>query len=214
MSNSVQIGGTLRRLRTERNLTLLQLADKTSVTAAYISKLENEKVSPSIQTLQKIAEALEVSIIEFFDNDLVHDPCINPPDTWIKKRVKGLKADIRQMIKAAGNKRMQPFYTVIPPKSGPQIHPLHPGEEMIYVIEGRLTLDLNGDVTEMKPDSMAYISGLVPHRWANHHEEACQILWVCSPPHAGLSPACRRPGVDARPSRAVERGVNRLQPYL
>ncbi|MDL2226098.1 XRE family transcriptional regulator [Deltaproteobacteria bacterium OttesenSCG-928-M10] len=182
MANSLQIGSVLKKLRLEKGLTLQQLADMTSVTAAYISKLENEKVSPSIQTLQKIAEALEVSIIEFFENDLINDPCINPPESWTKKLVKGWKADVRQMVKLVGNKKMQPFFTTIPPKGGAHDHYTHPGEEFVYVVEGQLTLNLNGETTELKPGTLAYFSALVPHTWVNNTNAPVKMIWVCSPP--------------------------------
>lgn len=182
MTNSLQIGSVLKKLRLEKGLTLQQLAGMTSVTAAYISKLENEKVSPSIQTLQKIAEALEVSIIEFFENDLINDPCINPPDSWTKKLVKGWKADVRQMVKLVGNKKMQPFFTTIPPKGGAHDHYTHPGEEFVYVLEGQLTLTLNGETTELKSGTLAYFSALVPHTWVNNSDVPVKMIWVCSPP--------------------------------
>lgn len=71
MSGDLQIGSVVKKLRMEKSLTLQQLADLTSLTAAYISKIENEKVSPSIQTLKRLADALEASITEFFENDLM-----------------------------------------------------------------------------------------------------------------------------------------------
>ncbi|MDR1044434.1 MAG: XRE family transcriptional regulator [Candidatus Adiutrix sp.] len=182
MANSLRIGSVLKKLRLEKGLTLQQLADMASVTAAYISKLENEKVSPSIQTLHKIAEALKVSIIEFFENDLIDDPCINPPESWTKKLVKGWKADVRQMVKLVGNKKMQPFFTTIPPKGGAHDHYTHPGEEFVYVLEGRLTLTLNGETIELKSGTLAYFSALVAHTWVNNGEVPVKMIWVCSPP--------------------------------
>lgn len=67
MANDLQIGSVVRKLRDEKGLTLQQLADMTSLTAAYISKIENEKVSPSIQTMKKLADALETAITDFFE---------------------------------------------------------------------------------------------------------------------------------------------------
>ncbi|MDR1656813.1 MAG: cupin domain-containing protein [Deltaproteobacteria bacterium] len=182
MINNFQIGLVIRRLRYENALTLQQLADRTSLTAAYISKLENEKVSPSIQTLKTIADALNVSMTEFFENDLINDPCINPPSSWTQILVKGWKADVRQMVKLVGNKKMQPFFTVIPPKGGAHKHYAHPGEELVYVLEGILTLDLNGKSSKIGAGSLAYFSALVPHTWVNNTSKPVKMIWVCSPP--------------------------------
>ena len=182
MVKDLQIGSVVRKLRDEKNLTLQQLADMTSLTAAYISKIENEKVSPSIHTLKKLADALGTPITDFFENDLINDPCINPPETWTVKLVQGWDADVRQMTKLVGNKKMQPFFTTIPPKGGAHDHYTHPGEELVYVLEGTRSLNLNGETTELQPGTLAYFSALVPHTWVNNGRKPVKMIWVCSPP--------------------------------
>jgi len=182
MTNGFQIGSVVRKLRTEKGLTLQQLADMSELTAAYISKIENDKVSPSIHTLKTLADTLNTNITDFFENDLINDPCINPPETWTRKLVKGWDADVRQMVKLVGNKKMQPFFTTIPPDGGAHDHYTHPGEELVYVVEGVLTLNLNGKVSELTPGTLAYFSALVPHTWVNNTKKPVKMIWVCSPP--------------------------------
>ncbi len=166
----------------EKGFTLQQLADKTELTAAYISKLENEKVSPSIHTLKKMADELEVPLTEFFENDLIDDPCVNPPETWTRKLVQGWDADVRQMVKLVGNKKMQPFFTTIPPGGGAHESYAHPGEELVYVLSGVLTIKLDGEITRMKAGTLAYFSGLTPHSWINETKKPVKLIWVCAPP--------------------------------
>lgn len=182
MAKDLQIGPVLKKRRTEKCLTLQQLASLTGLTAASISKIENGKVSPSINTLKMLADKLETNITDFFENDLIDDPCINPPDGWTRKLVKGWDANVRQMVKLVGNKRMQPFFTVIPPKGGAHDHYAHPGEEFVYVLEGVLTLTLNGETTELQAGSSAYFSALVAHSWINKTKKPVKMIWVCSPP--------------------------------
>lgn len=182
MANDLQIGLILHRLRSEKGLTLQELAKMTSLTAAYISKLENEKVSPSINTLKKLADALNVSLTEFFVNDLINDPCINPPESWTRKLVKGWDADVRQMIKLVGNKKMQPFFTTIPPGGGAHDHYTHPGEEFVYILKGVLTLNLDGKPHKLHPGSLAYFSAMSRHTWVNEGKKTVKMIWVCSPP--------------------------------
>jgi quercetin dioxygenase-like cupin family protein len=125
---------------------------------------------------------LEVYITEFFENDLINDPCINPPETWTKKIVKGWKADVRQMVKLVGNKKMQPFFTTIPPNGGAHEHYTHPGEEFVFVLEGTLTLNLNGKQFELRAGSSAYFSALTHHTWINYKKTPVKMIWICSPP--------------------------------
>ncbi len=182
MTNDFQIGSVVRKLRTEKGLTLQSLAEMTELTAAYISRIENDKVSPSIHTLKALANALQTNITDFFENDLINDPCINPPETWTQKVVTGWQADVRQMVKLVGNKRMQPFFTTIPAGGRAHEHYSHPGEEFIYVLEGTLTLNLNGAISSLPAGTLAYFSALVPHAWVNETDAAVKMIWVCSPP--------------------------------
>lgn len=182
MVKSLQLGTTLRKFRLEKNLTLQQLADMVGATASYLSQLENEKVSPSIQSLKKIADVLEVSLIEFFENDLINDPVINPPNEWTQLSLNGWDAEVKQMIRLVGNKKMQPFFTTIPPGGGAFDHYAHPGEEFVYVLEGTLTLDLDGETKEVPAGSSAYFSSMMPHTWKNLSDNDCRMIWVCCPP--------------------------------
>ena len=57
----------IRNLRKSKNITLDELSNRTSISNSYLSKLENNKVTNcTINTLEKIAEALEVNIKDLF----------------------------------------------------------------------------------------------------------------------------------------------------
>lgn len=177
-----QIGKAIRKLRCERGLSIRQLSEMTGLTSGFISRLEYGKVSSSLHTLKTLAEKLETNMTGFFENDLVDDPCLNPPETWTPKIVHGWKADVKQMVKRVDNKRMQPFFTIIPPGGGVHDHYTHPGEEFVYVLEGVLTLNLNGEITDLPRNTIAYFSALVPHTWVNNTNKEVKLLWVCTPP--------------------------------
>jgi len=62
------IGASLRELRRLRGQSARGLADLSGVSAAMVSRIENGLVSPSIGTLEALAEALEVPIVSLFRN--------------------------------------------------------------------------------------------------------------------------------------------------
>ncbi|WP_170765092.1 helix-turn-helix domain-containing protein [Ruegeria lacuscaerulensis] len=62
----LEIGRTLQRLRQERNLTVTELAAQAQVSAPMISRIENGNVSPSLGTLQALADSLSVSLMALF----------------------------------------------------------------------------------------------------------------------------------------------------
>lgn len=57
---------TLWQKRDELNLTLKEVSERTEVSVAELNKIENNKVSPSINTLEKIAIGLQCTISELY----------------------------------------------------------------------------------------------------------------------------------------------------
>ena len=62
----MHLGNKLRRMRQARGLTAVELAQRARVTTGFISQLEHSQTVPSLQTLQRIAAVLGVSLTYFF----------------------------------------------------------------------------------------------------------------------------------------------------
>ena len=62
----IDIGHRIRQLRYKNDLTLEELASRTELTKGFLSQLENNLTSPSLQTLEDIAEALGTTLSRFF----------------------------------------------------------------------------------------------------------------------------------------------------
>ncbi len=65
----VIIGKKIRETRKSKRMTLVQLARMTDLSKSLISQIENAKVSPSVSTLDKISESLEIKLTDLFDNE-------------------------------------------------------------------------------------------------------------------------------------------------
>ncbi len=182
MANPDSIGSQIHQFRTDKGLTLNQLAKATKLSSPYLSQLENDKASPSINTLKRIARSLDVNIVEFFAHDLMQEPPIMPRESWTRVILPGWHAELHQLVNVVGNKRMQPFHTVVPPGGGTEKDYSHPGEEFGFVLEGKLSLRLQNEVHLLQPNTAVYFSSLIPHSWKNEQDEPCRLIWVLSPP--------------------------------
>ena len=73
----VSVGHGLRKLRSEHNLSIRALAEKSGLAVNTLSLIENGKTSPSCSTLQQIATALGVPITAFFETELPQNPVVH-----------------------------------------------------------------------------------------------------------------------------------------
>jgi transcriptional regulator with XRE-family HTH domain len=90
------VGGRIRTLRAERQMTLDDLAKKSGLSKGLLSKLENLTDSnPSLETLHKIAEAFGVTLSDLLDSGKIQAKRLVPEKTpsWVDAIVSALKQE-------------------------------------------------------------------------------------------------------------------------
>ena len=91
----------LRRLRNERSISQMELADMADLSTTFINEIENERKWPSVESLTKLVRALGVEPGQFFSPDIV----MEPSDAEI------LKSKLANLITSAVNESID-SYTV------------------------------------------------------------------------------------------------------
>ena len=177
------IGEHIRHLRLKRHVSVRAFAAQTGFSPSFISQLENGLVSPSLGSLQKIAEALEVTLGEFFaaaaagaEEDLI----VRPSDrrrmdsTWTDAHLEALGSMTR-------SRRLEPVLAIFGPggKSGKHLHS-HSREEFAFVLKGRVTLTLGEDESELGAGDAVTLPAHAQHRWENRGQANVEILMVGS----------------------------------
>jgi transcriptional regulator with XRE-family HTH domain len=80
MASELNIARKIRQIRLQSKLTLERVAEVTGFTKSYLSMVESGKKLPPIPSLSKIAKALDVGIVAFFDQRRPEDRI-----TWVRK---------------------------------------------------------------------------------------------------------------------------------
>lgn len=180
----MEIGTRIKKFRKINGLTIRHLAEKVGVTQSYISQLENDKVNPSLGTLKKIANALNLNMINFFERDREDDNVIVRKEERIDFSYPTGKFRSQLLASNIASKSMEPIYTIIDP-GGDTIEPYkhgNSGEEFGVVIKGELLLDIDGNQYHLKEGDSFYFKSNRLHRYSNPGEIACEIVWVITPP--------------------------------
>lgn len=181
-----EIGAKIRQLRKQRAITLDVLTMRTGLSPGYLSKIERGLSSPPIATLSRIASALGVKPSDFFqDYEETLNISIVPPSERKTLTRDGQTFGYRyeSLAHRRQNKLMEPFVITIIPHSHDNRMFVHKGEEMLYLLEGRIEM-IYGDerypVTTV--GTCIYIDASIPHRAICLGDEEARALVVISQP--------------------------------
>lgn len=162
-----QVGQALSRLRHERGLTAAQLADKAGVSAPMISRIENGNVSPSLTTLQALADALVVSVMSLFSlsQDYADIHHVRKGEGLASRRVSAANAHHYEML----GKHVDPsgsFQSVRVQLTADHKGDLpkyqHDGYVFVYVVEGKARYICGSEEIEIEAgDSLSFDAKLV-----------------------------------------------------
>jgi transcriptional regulator with XRE-family HTH domain len=182
MMFEAHVGSRVKMHRQSNHLTLKQLAEKVGCTDAYLSQVENGRVSPSIANLKKIADALHTKIADFFVESESDEPVVLRPDQRTLITLDRWNARIQSLVVNHKNKRMHPFFTTIEPGGGSHGLYSHVGEEFGIVLKGQLEIELDGTAHLVREKESFYYNSSQPHSWTNPGTEVTEVVWVISPP--------------------------------
>jgi transcriptional regulator with XRE-family HTH domain len=169
-----QVGPRLRRLRTQRRITLTGLATTTGISKSTLSRLENSQRRPTLELLLALSQAYRVPL-----DDLVAAPDVGDPRIRLKPgRVKG-----RTVIPLTGQPDgMQAWKIVIPTSKVDPDPRAHDGYEWIYVLSGHLRLVLGDRDWVLGPGEVATFDTQVPHWFGSTGQEPAEILSIFGRP--------------------------------
>ena len=177
----MKIGNKIRRLRLQRGLTQEELADRCELSKSFISLLERDLTSPSLDTLADLLETLGSDLPSFFreaDEKLV----FGAEDIFVTEDPEGLKGMIRWLIPSAQKNQMEPILVEMAPGGETAESDPHEGEEFGYVLAGTIRIVLGDRAQRVRKDESFYFRPTAPHKLVNAGKGACRVLWVSTPP--------------------------------
>lgn len=177
------IGEKINELRNSKNMTLKDLSSKVELSTSFLSQAERGLTSITINTLKKIAVALDVDMNYFFETPKSNKSLIRRSYEQEVFRIDESKFIYYNLGSDLVGRSFDPMVvTILPGKRGENIVlGGHPGEEFIYVLEGIVTITLDGDENELYPGDSIHFSSSTPHDWINRTNKLVKILIVSSP---------------------------------
>lgn len=182
-SGRIELGLRLKEIRAKRGLSQTELAKLVGVTPSTISQVESNLIYPSLPALLKIAEVLSVEVSSFFQaraettkrllfasSDAVEVKFPDVPEgTAVAKVLTPVDFDAKA----------EPYLIEIAPESKiPSHFFVHKGEEVGYLLSGKLQMTVDKAVYKLRAGDLVYLTAEMPNSWVNPGPAVARLLWI------------------------------------
>jgi len=178
-----RIGGRVKALRLERGFTLNDLAERSGVSRSALSKLENDKASPTYDVIQKLARGFGMTVGEFLGE---------APRSGSAARRAVSRAGVGSLLEGNGylyrrcceelaTKKMLPFWATINARSLAEAggYVRHSGEECLLVVSGAVEFHTEHYVpVVLNVGDVIYIDSQMGHAVVSVSEEPAEVFWI------------------------------------
>ncbi len=163
----VSIGGEVREFRRKLDMTVVELAKASGLSAGMLSKIENGMTSPSLATLRALSRALHVPVTAFFrkfEEEL--DATYVRAGQGLSIERRGTRAGHQYQLlghSVGKSVAVEPYLISLTQES--DVFPLfqHAGQEFIYMLEGELNYRHGDKIYALLPGDSLFFDANAPH---------------------------------------------------
>jgi transcriptional regulator with XRE-family HTH domain len=189
--DEINVGRRLRELRTGRGLSMRALAEKSGLNVNTLSLIENQRTSPSVSTLQQLAQTLKVSISAFFETDQSNKQVVHQ-NAGARPKAAFTHGSMEDL--GAGMTRFgaEPLIVTLAPHADSGKNPIvHTGREFVYCLEGCIAYTVGTETFLLEAGDSLLFEAYLPHHWKNVDATPSRALLVLSPMDARDNPTER-----------------------
>ncbi len=177
---TVDVGARLKQLRSERNKSMRALARASGLSTNALSMIERGRTSPSVSTLYKLAEALEVPITAFFRLEAPRQDIVFRRAAE-RKRVAIPDGLWEGLGGEAFTGRVEPFMmTLQPGASSGSFGMLHSGSEFVLCLNGQVEYEVEESIFVLHPGDSLIFAAQYRHCWRNSGSSPASLVIVLS----------------------------------
>jgi transcriptional regulator with XRE-family HTH domain len=172
------IGLKLRSLRTRKRLTLSRLAAETGLSTALLSKLETDRMIPTLPTLATICRVYGVGLSHFFAEPARHTLSITRK-AHLQASARGPESVKITPLNHDNGSQLRAQMIELPAGGvSITIDGAQETNSLVYVLEGKLRLDVGGTQEVLEAGDCACLESDMPLAWSAADKRRCRVLAV------------------------------------
>jgi len=180
------IGRKVRALRRGKKLGLVELGRHTGLSPGMLSKIERGQLFPTLPTLLRIAMVFDVGLEHFFveagkrrafavvrraERLRLPDQPGSPTPAYF----------FESLDFPVAGRRIQAYYAEFPAAAQASAPHVHPGEELVFVIEGRLAVEIEGEAVALDTGDALHLDPSAAHTYRGEGDAPCRAIVVVAP---------------------------------
>ncbi|MFD0279603.1 helix-turn-helix domain-containing protein [Kitasatospora sp. NPDC127111] len=180
---ALAVGRLIRGRRKERGVPMAELAARSGLSQPFLSQLERGLTTPSLTSIYRIAEALDVPPGTFLRPPARPGAVSHESDPQVVRVSEGAAQFARVLIPGGRSSLMEAYEHHFEPGHGERGWFEHPGEDFLYVLEGEVVLEIEGEEPlTLRAGQSAHHRGDAPHRCRLAGPDAARTLLVIATP--------------------------------
>ena len=176
----MQFGAQLRSLRKIKNLTLAELGERTDLTKGYLSQVENDQTSPTLETLSAILTVLGVSLADFFAKKAQSPKIVYPQEQQVDHLDDDLGYQLTWLINNSNEQAMEPVMLTLQPRGTFKSFSPSPAETFVYVLQGQVCLHLGQQKFVANTHESLYYTAMQTHQLQNPFSQPARVLLIAT----------------------------------
>jgi len=177
----MKIGSRIRSLRQQRELTQEELAERAGLTKGFISQVERDLTSISLDSLIQILDALGEKASHFF-GDIEKEKIVYRMRDWMDLQNRNGVKRFSLPVSGSTNRLMEPVILTLGPTECTEKDEAHPGDELGYVLKGRVAIHFGEKAHRAKEGDCFYFTADRDHFIKNTGSADAMIFWITAPP--------------------------------
>ena len=178
-NGDIGLGARLKTARGSKGLSLRGLAQRTGFSASFLSQVELGQASPSLASLESIAQALGASLAELLSEPQMGNGPVVRRAGEAPLRSEWSRATLHSLIPAAASSGLEVYLLCLEPqgRSG-ESSAKGGGERLAFCVRGTLTFVLDGQRQVLRAGDSIFFEAGRTTSWENHSRRAAEVLLV------------------------------------
>ncbi len=161
----LNMGRILKEARLKKEMTLEDLSGKCGYSKALISRIENDSVSPSLESLTKIAESLNVGVADIFAFIESDKPLILKKEKRTKLRIIKGKYEIELLTSGGAVRMMRPMLVSLENSAESSVQDTRESDKFLHVLAGKTEVTVGERAYTLNAGDSIYFKSMIPHKF-------------------------------------------------